>query len=116
MPAGFVLRPARLAQVGVVAALAMSLCGTMAATATAGDGGGLTLGVSHTARAAAEVAAARDGAVGVATDVIAVAHAVQTEGSEAAVDAAQLAALEAATAELNALVASVDPVAAAAVA
>jgi len=62
------------------------------------------------------VAAARDGAVGVATDVIAVAHAVQTKGSEAAVDAAQLAALEAATAELNALVASVDPVAAAAVA
>ncbi len=110
------MRPARLAQFGVVTVLAMSLCGTMAATANAHGGEGLTLGVSHTARAAAEVAAARDGAVGVAADAIAVAHAVQAEGSEAAVDAAQLAALEAATSKLNDLVASVDPTVAAAVA
>jgi len=116
VPARVVLRPARLAQVGVVTALAMSLCGTMAATASAGGGSGLALGVSHTARAAAQVAAARDGAVGVATDAIQVAHAVQAEGSQASVDAAQLAALEAATAKLNDLVASVDPSAAAAVA
>ena len=108
-------RSLRLAKGGVVAVLAVSLCATVTAQASARGGEGFALGASHTARAAAEVVEARHGALDVATSAIEVAHAVQAEGSEAAVDAAQLAALEAATERLNSLVAAVDPAAAAAV-
>src|SRR6218665_3597065 len=102
-------RSVRLARGGVVAVLAMSLCATVAATASARGGDGFALGISHTARAAGEGAEARGYALAVATSAFEVAHAVQVEGSAAAVDAAQLAALEAATTKLNDPIEAVDP-------
>ncbi|MEZ0446714.1 M15 family metallopeptidase [Cellulomonas sp. ICMP 17802] len=88
-----------------MAALAVSMCAIVAATANAEDGGSAFI-ASPTATAGAQVKQARVGAVHVASDAIEVAKTVQTEAAQAQVDAAQLAELQAATAHLDELVAA----------
>jgi len=79
------------------------MCAIVAVSANAEDGGS-AFTVARPSNAA-QVQKARAGAVDVATDAIEVAHTVQTEASQAQVDAAQLTALQEATAKLDQLVA-----------
>lgn len=81
------------------------MCAVVAASANADDRGSAFV-AAPTVSSDAQVAKARAGAVDVATDAVQVAHTVQAEASAAAVDAAQLAALQAATTHLDELLAA----------
>jgi LAS superfamily LD-carboxypeptidase LdcB len=82
------------------------MCAIVAVSANADDRGSAFSAVPS--GRATQVQKARAGAVDVATDAIAVATTVQTEASQAQVDAAELTALQEATARLDALVAEAD--------
>ncbi len=97
---------ARLAQGAVVAVLALALGGTVTAAASARAE--QTQAAATAAEAAATARADVADAVGIADDVIEVSTAAQTEGEQAAVDVTRLAALETATAHLEALVDALD--------
>ena len=84
----------------MVTTLALSMCAMVAATANAGDGGSALIPTALVP-GAAQVERARAGAVDVATDAMEVAQTVQAEGAQVAIDAAQLDALNAATAHLD---------------
>ena len=86
----------------MVTTLALSMCAMIAASATAGEGGSAIIPAALVP-ASVQVERARAGAVDVASDAIEVAQTVQAEGAQVAIDAAQLEALEAATAHLDEL-------------
>lgn len=101
----------RLAQVGVVAALAVGLGGGL--TATVSSRAEATQAATEAAEQAAENAAAAQradvaDAVDIADDVLADSTVVRTEAQQAAVDAARLAELDQAAAHLEALVEAID--------
>lgn len=87
----------------MVTTLALSMCAMVAVSANAGDGGSALIPAALVP-AAVQVDRARAGAVDVATDAIEVAQTVQAEGAQVSIDAAQLDALEAATAHLDDLI------------
>lgn len=100
---------ARLAQGAVVAVLAIGLGGTVTAAASAKGEEQQAVQAAEAAHAADQAqdaahARAVTQAVGLADDVIEASSAAQTEGQQAAVDAARLAELQAATSHLEALV------------